>query len=163
MALAIAGFHVGHAVELVGQRAQALGEQADRAGVHGEFARLGLEQIAGGADDVADIPGLERGVEFFADGIAGHVQLDAAGHVLDREEACLAHDTFEHDAACHDDGDRIGFEVFSRFFVESGVQFAGKVFATKIVRIGFASGTPFGELGAAFRNQLVGVCNLGFF
>jgi hypothetical protein len=49
IALAVLDFLVVDAVELVGQRAQALGDQAHLVGVDGELAHLGLEQHAFGA------------------------------------------------------------------------------------------------------------------
>ena len=60
VALAVFLFLVGQAVEFFRQRAQRLGQQADRLGLHGQLALVGLEQRAGDADEVAQVPVLER-------------------------------------------------------------------------------------------------------
>jgi hypothetical protein len=65
--LAILHFLIGQAVELVRQRAQRLGQQADFASLDAQLAGLGLHQRAGDADDVAQIPGLEIGINVFTD------------------------------------------------------------------------------------------------
>jgi hypothetical protein len=88
-------------VELVRHRPQALGQQADRGDVQRQLAGARLEQLAFGADDVAQVPVLERGIGFLADGVARHVELDAARRVLQGREAGLAHDTLEHHPARH--------------------------------------------------------------
>ena len=59
VALAVALLLVGDAVEFLGQRAQCLGEQAHAVAAHRQLARPGLEQHAGRADDVAEVPVLE--------------------------------------------------------------------------------------------------------
>jgi hypothetical protein len=79
VAHAVLLFLVGQAVELLRQRAQRLGEQADFRALDGQFAGLGAEQGADAADDVADVPALEGGVGFLADLVAADVKLDAAG------------------------------------------------------------------------------------
>jgi hypothetical protein len=62
VALAVLLFLVGHAVELVGQRAQALGEQAHAGWPCTESSPvLVLEQRALAAEDVAQVPVLEGG------------------------------------------------------------------------------------------------------
>jgi hypothetical protein len=59
--LAIALFHVGQTMKLVRQRTQALGQQAHAVGtLDRQLAGLGAHQHAFGADDVADVPALER-------------------------------------------------------------------------------------------------------
>ena len=155
IALAVLGLGVGEAVELVGQRAQALGEEADLAALDRQLAGLGAEQGAHGADDVADVPALEVGVAFFAQRVAGDVELDAAGEVLDGDEAGLAHHALEHDAAGDLHVHRHRFELFGGFLAIDFVEFAGGVFPGEIVRIRLAGGAPFGELLAAFGDQVV--------
>jgi hypothetical protein len=103
VALAVLLFLVGHAVELVRQRAQALGQQAHRAGLDRQLAGLGLEQRAFAAQDVAQVPALEGGQGLGAHHVLGDVELDAAGGVLQGGEAGLAHDALEHHAAGHAD------------------------------------------------------------
>ena len=48
-------------------------------GVQRELAGAGLEQLAFGADDVAQVPVLEGGVGFLAHVVARDVDLEAAG------------------------------------------------------------------------------------
>jgi hypothetical protein len=67
------------------------------------------------ADDVADVPALERGVGVLARAVVADVELDAAGDVLDGGEAGLAHHALEHDAAGDLDLDRRGFEFLAGF------------------------------------------------
>ena len=65
----------------------------------GQLAGLGDEQRALGAEDVAQVPVLERGVDVLADVVDRDVELDAAGGVLQRRERGLAHRALEHHAA----------------------------------------------------------------
>jgi hypothetical protein len=59
VALAVFLLLVGHAVELVRQRAQALGQQAHAGDAHRQLAGLGAEQGAFAAEDVAEVEVLE--------------------------------------------------------------------------------------------------------
>ena len=71
-------------------------------GVQGQFAGLGTEEEAPGADDVAQIPGFELGIDLGADVVPGHVDLQpGAAAVLDNDERGLAHDPFQHHSAGH--------------------------------------------------------------
>jgi hypothetical protein len=99
-------------VELVGHGAQALGQQADAGGLDRQLAGLGLHQHAFGTDDVAQVPLLEVGIDLFAHGVAGHIDLDAAGGVLHGGKAGLAHHALEHHAAAHADGGGSGVQGF---------------------------------------------------
>ena len=60
VALAVAVLDVGEAVPLLGQRAQRLGEQADRRRLDRELAGLGHHGHALGLDDVGDVDFFER-------------------------------------------------------------------------------------------------------
>ena len=75
--LAVLLFLVCHAVELVGQRAQALGQQAQRRDLDRQLSGLGLEGRALGTNDVAQVPVFERRVQLFAQRVARDVELDA--------------------------------------------------------------------------------------
>ena len=55
VALAVAGLHVAEAVELLGQRAQRLGEQHPRGDAHDELAAARAQDRALGADEVAEV------------------------------------------------------------------------------------------------------------
>ena len=146
---------VGEAVELVGQRAQALGQQAQRRHPNGQLAGLGLEQRAFGADDVAEVEVLERVVGLVAERVLGDEELDPAGRVLQGREARLAHDALEHQAAGDRDGDALRLE---RLVVEVAVlarQLGGAVLRLEVVREGDAAGADRGELVAALGDERV--------
>ena len=153
--LAILHFLIGEAVELVRQRAQRLGQQADFIGLDRQFAGLGLHQRPDDAEDVAQIPALEGGVVFLADLVAGDVDLDAAGNVLQRGERGLAHDALEHHAAADLHFHRQIGEFLGRFLAIDFMQLVRGVLALEVVGEGFAGLAPFGELGAALRDKLV--------
>ena len=78
---------------------QRLGEQAQFGRVYRQLALVGLEQGSAHRDDVAEVPVLERLVRLGSGDIVRCVELDAAGAVLQRGEARLAHDPFEDHAA----------------------------------------------------------------
>ncbi len=155
VALAVLQFLVGEAVELVRQRAQRLGQQADFGGLDGQFAGLGLHQGADDAEDVAEIPGLEVGIDILAEPVAGDVDLDAAGEILQRRERGLAHDALEHHAAGHLDLDRQAFQFFGRLVAVAIKQLERGVLALEVVGEGFPGLAPCGELGAALGDELV--------
>ncbi len=146
-----------------GSGRSALGQQADLGGLDRQLAGLGLEQGAHDAEDVAQVPALEGGVDFFADLVAGDVELDAAGDVLQRGEAGLAHDALEHHAAGDLDFDRQAFQFFGGFLAVAFVQLGGGVLALEIVREGLARLAPFGELGTALGDDVVFVLLDGLF
>ena len=98
VALAVTLFDIGHAMKLVRQGAQRLGQQAQRGRGNRQFAGLGAGQPAFHGDDVANIPGLE-GVVGGAERIGLEIQLDSPGLVLQLYEAGLAHHPLGHDAA----------------------------------------------------------------
>ena len=114
VALAIAQFDVGQAVELLRQREHGLGEEGQALDVHGELAGAGAEQVAGDADVVAEVEQLVEREALFADGVEADVDLQALAALLQGGEARLALRADGHDAA----GDRhrhaIGFQVFGR-------------------------------------------------
>ena len=114
IALAIAEFHVGQAVPLLRQRQQILGEQGQFIDVHGQLARAGAEQIAAGADVIADIEQLEQLKALFADGIFFYVKLQPLSVLLQVQEAGLPHQAQRHDASGHPDLDAFGFQFLGR-------------------------------------------------
>ena len=75
--MAVFDFLVMHAVELVGHRPQALGQQAHDGGVDRELAGFGFENPTFCGHDVAQVPMLEIFVERFADFLAFDIHLDA--------------------------------------------------------------------------------------
>ena len=91
IALAVFKLGAGHAVELLGQRTQALGEQRDRLDMHGNFLGLGLENEARNADYIADIVLAEVCKLLFGHRVLADVQLNRAAVILDVAEYCLTH------------------------------------------------------------------------
>ncbi|MNZ70286.1 hypothetical protein D3C78_886190 [compost metagenome] len=133
--LTIAGFLIGQAVELVRQRAQCLGQQAQFGAVDRQFTRLGFEQLAACAKDVTQVPLLEFFVvNAFRQIVAGDVQLDAATNVLQRDKGCLAHDTAGHHTAGNGDFYTQCFQLFVVFIAVRSVQLVGRGVATEIIR-----------------------------
>ena len=101
--LTITGLGIGQAVELLRQRAQALGQQGDLLCAGTQLAGLGAEHLALDADDVAHIQLLECGVSLIAQLIAADVELDVALIVAQVGKACLAHDALGHQTAGQSD------------------------------------------------------------
>ena len=91
----------------------------------------------------------------FTDTLVAHIELDAAGQILDGGKAGLAHDALEHDATGHADFDRRAFELLSALFTVEFIELARGVFAGEIVGIGLAALTPGAQLFAAFGDQVV--------
>ncbi len=155
--LAVALLDVGQAVPLVRQRAQRLGQQADRFGLDRQLAGLGTGQGAFDGDDVAHVPALEGGVGV-AQGAALQEQLDAAGFVLDLGEAGLAHDALGHQAAGHLHLAAVAFQGLGGPGLGIGevcLQLPGEVLATEVVRVRDALPTQRFEFLTALGDQLV--------
>ncbi len=55
IALTVAGFHIGQAMEFFRQRQERLDQQSYGADMQGQFTGLGAERIAFSADDIADV------------------------------------------------------------------------------------------------------------
>ena len=123
--------------------------------MHGQFVGLGAEHGADCADDIADIPALERGIDFLANLVTSHIKLDAPAHVGDGDERSLAHHTLQHDSPGNTDRDRTGFEFLAGFAVVPFDELAGNILAHKVVRIRVPAAAPFGKLGAAFKDDMV--------
>ena len=91
LAAAEAGLGVLEAVELVGRRAQALGQQAPVVDRQRELAAAaGRHRRALGADDVAEVEVDQQRVGLLAEQVLAGVQLDLAAAVAEVEEAGLA-------------------------------------------------------------------------
>ncbi len=91
LALAVAGLDVLEAVELVGRRAQALGEQAPAVDRQRELAAApGRQRRPLDADDVAEVEVDQQLVGLLAEQVLAGVQLDLAAAVAEVEEAGLA-------------------------------------------------------------------------
>ena len=99
VALAIARLLVSQAVELLGQGAQALGQQFEGLDRHGELAALRAHHGADDADPVAYVEVLELGERFLAQRVDTAEQLHVARRVAQLEEGELALVALGHDAA----------------------------------------------------------------
>ena len=124
VALAIAEFRVGEAVELVGQGEHGLGEEGEPGDVDGELAGAGAKEVADDADVVAEVEELVQGEGVFADVVLADVDLHALAALLELGEARLALDADGHDAPGDADGDgrSVGFELLGRGVVEGGAE-----------------------------------------
>jgi len=97
-------------VPLVRQRTQGLHEQAHTLGTHAQLACLRTEEHSLRADDVADVPALERVVHRVPQRLLLQEELDLAGAIRDLGEARLAHDALGQHAAADVHARGIGFE-----------------------------------------------------
>ncbi|ABA50357.1 Hypothetical protein BURPS1710b_2724 [Burkholderia pseudomallei 1710b] len=162
VALAIARFLVGEAVELVGQRTQRLREQPQLRALHRQLALVRAKQHAARGDDVAQVPLLERVVRFGADIGGRHEELDLTRTVLHRREARLAHHALEHHPAGDRDVERLRVERFLVGVRVFGLQTGRVVRRLEVVRIGDALVAQRAQLVAALRDDLVFVrCDSG--
>ncbi len=107
--LAMTLLHILQPMPLVGERAQPLGEQRERLHPHAQFASLGGDHLAGGADPVASVQRVE-GVEAFPEGGRFDEQLDVAGVITQHSKSESAHPPGVDQAA----GDRHPFPGRSR-------------------------------------------------
>ena len=114
-----------------------------------------LNSVPGRADDVAQVPVLERLERVGADGVERHVELDAARHVLQRREARLAHHALQHHPAGDRDGDAERFELLVGLAVVARVQVGRERVAAEVVRERLSLRAQRGELRAALGDDLV--------
>jgi len=157
--LAVDQFRIRDALMLVGKRTDRLREETKRLDVNGEFTRLRLEEIAGGADDITHVPGLEVLVRLFAERVARDEVLDRAGHVLHGEEGDLAHHALQHDAAGGLNLNLFGsLKRFAVFGVVLRVQIGKVVLAAEIVRVGGVRVAEQLQLGAALSDDVILFC-----
>ncbi len=155
VALPVALLHVREPVELLGQRAQRLREQADLRRVDRELALHRPEDGALDAQDVAQVPVLERLVGLDAGDVVVHVDLDLAAHVLERRERGLAHDALQHHAAGHGGLRLLALELGLVLAAMEVVQLGGEVLAAEIVGIGVAGLAQLRELRSPLGEDLV--------
>ena len=144
IALTIAHILVAQTVPLLRQHAQRLAQQRQAVGVNGHLTRLGAENDALDAEDIADIHRLEIGVHVLADILAADIRLNLTLAVHHVNERRLAHDPAAHHAARNPDG-----LAFQR--VKIVQDFGGRMGAVKAGDgIGIASlFAVFRQLGAA--------------
>ena len=121
-------------MKLVGQGAQAFGQQAHSLRVHRQLARFGFKQAPLGGHNVAQIPVFEGFVNRFTHFFLLNVNLNPSCAVLQGDEAGLTHDPFEHDATGHFCGNGLGLELFGRLLLVGCQQGCGTVGWLEIVR-----------------------------
>ena len=160
IALAVFDFLVGHAMKLVGQRSQALSDQAQAGGVDRQLACFGFEQRAFGGHDVAQVPVFEGVVQVFAHAFVVDIDLDTAMRGAERRvlkgcKAGLAHDALEHHAAGHVDLDSQRLKLFFGFTVVLRKKSFCAVTWFDIVRESNAACAQGFELFPALGHQLV--------
>ncbi len=152
--LAVLDLLIGEAVKFVRQGAQALGQQANAAGLDGELAGASLHQRALGANDVTQVPMFEGFERLGTDSIQLHVDLDAPAGVLQGGERGLAHDALQHHAAGNAHRFRGGFELLSAGQTVHGMQRRRLMLRAEVVGEGRASLSEARELGAPLGNNV---------
>ena len=111
--LTVARFLIGQAVELVRQRTQCFGQQAQFRTVNRQFAGFGFEQFAARAQDIAEIPLFELlVVDAFSQIVTRDVKLNPATHILQGHERGFTHDTTGHHTSGNADFDAEIFKLF---------------------------------------------------
>ena len=159
IALAVLLLLVRHAVELVRQRTQALGQQPDRRRLDRQLPGLGAKQRALAADDVAQVPVLEGRQHLGAHRVLRHVELNAPHRpqraVLQRRKTRLAHHALEHHAAGHRHLHRLRLQLLMRHLPVTVVQVGRVVGGLEVVGEGHALGAQRGQLLAALGDELV--------
>ena len=122
-------------MELVRQRAQGFGQQAQLGAVNGELAGLGLEEFTFRAEDIPEVPLLKLlVVDAFRQVVTGDVELNTAANVLQGDEGCLAHDTAGHHTTGHAHFDVQRVQLVVLFRIKLGVQRIGSAVTTEVVR-----------------------------
>ena len=130
VALAVARFLIGQAVELIRQRAQALGQQLRLDHHHVQVAFTRLMHRPTGGDDIADIPAFDVFQNVFRQPLFIHVELDLARHVLNHDERTA----FAHHATGHRRLMIQRFQLGFVFLAQQVVQLNGEAVAAEIVR-----------------------------
>jgi len=99
VALTVLELGARHAVELLGQGTETLGEQNDALRVDGYLLGLGLEDIARNAYDIADVVPSEVVKLLLGEYILADIELDLTAVILYVAEYRLAHAALGHDAS----------------------------------------------------------------
>ena len=143
--LTVADFRVFQPVPFAGRRAQCLGQNGEAGELDGDFAGLGDEQRALGADEIAQVEVGKNVKLFVAEDVLLGVYLDAAALVAHVNEHGLAHVPVR--------GDTPGHGYFAAFHVVAprrGAGFRGGEFVAKGK---YALGLQPCELGLALFDQ----------
>ena len=91
-------------MELLGQGAQALGEQIERLNGHGKLAALGAHHGAVHAQPIAHVDVLQSSKRLFAQRIDAAEQLNGVSGILQLKEDDLALHALGHDTTCDVNG-----------------------------------------------------------
>ena len=157
IALAVTLLDIGQAMELVRQRPQRLGQQAQPFDLDRQLAGLGAHQGAFGGEDVADVPAFERIVGVAQRGRLQE-QLDVAADITQLGERGLAHEALGQHASGDADAAAIALQRLAgpllRILVIA-LQVAGVIGPTEIIGESVALTAQRGQLAAAFGDQAV--------
>ena len=134
IALAVARFRILEAVIFFRQRTHGARDQLDRTAVDGQLARLGAEQMAGNAHDVAHVQFFHHAVDVFGQVLARGVALDVAALILNVKENHLAEGSQRDDAARNGHHVALRVQLFPFQLAEVFQHPADGVFLAEIVR-----------------------------
>ncbi len=146
--LAIASLLIGEAVELLGQRADRLGEQLGGTRSDGELAALGARHLAGRLDDIAEVELLQNLPGLLLHIVHAAEELDVGGRIAHDDEHDLALTTLGHDATA--DGDGLGGDLLVGEMLVTVEQVGGVIGHGRTLRVGIlAGGVQGGAVGEA--------------
>ena len=134
--LAVAQLHIGEAVKLLREREHGFGEKGQAFHVYRQFSRSGAEEVAGGADVVAEVEQLVKRKALLAHRVEADVDLQPLASLLKGREAGLALCADGHDAAGDRDGGAVGLEVFRLRLAPRGANVRNAVRGRELVGIG---------------------------
>ena len=131
--LAVAGLHVLEAVILFRQGAHGAGDELEVAAGDGQLARLGVEKMAGHADDVAHVQLLHDIIDICGQLFAAGIALDAAALVHEVEKGHLAEGAQRDDAAGDGEHVPLGLQLFGAQAAEIVQHPADGMFLAEII------------------------------
>ena len=140
-------------MELLGQRAHGLGEQAHRGRGQGQLAALGAHHGAGGLDDISQVHLAQGGHALLAQVVDAAEQLHLVSGVLEHDERHLTLAALGANAA----GDRVGLLVrivLAKLGVARG-EVCHVVGHVAVLGIGVAAGVDDGLSAGETRGALV--------
>ena len=136
VATTVAQLGVAEAVPLLGQRVQALGEEADLGRAHRELAGAGAEDRPAHRDEVADVEAPELGVDAFGQIVATDEELDAPRDVPEVGECGLPHYPARHEPARDGNPRRLRRELLRGRSTVACLELARLGVAPEVVGIG---------------------------
>ena len=136
VATAVAQLGVAEAVPLLGQRVQALGEEADLGRAHRELAGAGAEHRPAHRDEVADVEAPKLRVDSLGQVVAADEELDASRDVPEVGERGLAHHPARHEPARDGNPRRLRRELLRGHTPVARLELARLGVAPEVVGIG---------------------------